>query len=1201
MDLDQQQLLKSWQRYIEITGCEKSKIPVNTIVNCQNVHFKDSDLYENAKSHGVYVELNPDKVVQLNQKYVVFDEESKESVLIDSLSFAFPLLTIHERGRSFYLPLFICDLPTDFLVSDRCSGFSISSNLPETVKLNISVFTNYFDVDADDIDESRNLIDLVALICGEKFVDFRSMYRGLIDWANKRLQLRNNDFKEIFFAPNTDGLIYAQQNEDTTSNLDLVDFKYLLSQVTTHGVSVIQENYPLLSEYIKKNGYNKSIVLKHPVHSMPTFGLFESKYSLGRGQFQAIQAANITPKLPLIAVQGAPGTGKTTLFKSLIAQQITARALSIINDKDQNMNMLVCSTAIKAVDNVIADLKAEDFTQDLNWLWFHGGANQKVSTEITERVEPHIAELEANPFNEPEYNQLQKQILELQSSIFKIVSDYTKLLGQLNTAKKKIPFIPTLQNISPYNDDELNHVLDEFLKDHKNRLDPNYKYSISNLDLLNSYEAGLIERVYTLKDKIKHLSEAQTNIQAFLNYWPQRFTTSQFSDWMLKKKVRGNFSVKFGDYINLLLIKLLAAISPAKANLIDACNVLSEHDQINVLQHKVKLHLTKLEIISQIKSIVENVRHFYSTNQEYLSRYNGCSDITDVLRLKAIHENRKIFELSIKFLYQEQLKQKTELIEALNHWSAMLKGEKTSSNFGKYIKQSEKFYKLISLAYPVVASTLASAYKMSGYRKLEHLKDTKPWNLVLLDEAGMVSVENLVPIMSRSTTAMIVGDPLQLEPIRTISKPSAQKIYHEFFQHNDEAYAMQGPGQVTAYHRAAGTLTGEVRDIGDGIVLDEHRRCQAPIAQLFIDIAKYKGISVSTFKPSERVQKAFESLNAHHLMFYHVDGLRESGKSNLDEVRAIGELLNQLEAAGYNLCADIGIITPYADQKRLLINAYGKRMEQSQLAKIGTIHQFQGVGFEVIIFSPVIFEESDSSTFLNSRPNMLNVAVSRAKQQFIVVGNYQKLKNSKGALGLIAERASQDFYLELGYQSPSFGEYSESFAVDKTIHNEQHIKAFEQYLSLCQKSFYVIVPWIRNPINGSPQKQLELLKATKERGVEVKVFYGYNNVELNKSEDNDKDLVQTYITALGVENVVRLPSGTHEKVLLIDDRILVVGSWNWLSNAYYKWYGNNDNSQANTKANLAIRRETSIITMDRKLISEYKSQNLTEIPEIHNT
>lgn len=37
-------------------------------------------------------------------------------------------------------------------------------------------------------------------------------------------------------------------------------------------------------------------------------------------------------------------------------------------------------------------------------------------------------------------------------------------------------------------------------------------------------------------------------------------------------------------------------------------------------------------------------------------------------------------------------------------------------------------------------------------------------------------------------------------------------------------------------------------------------------------------------------------------------------------------------------------LLPHADQKRL-ISAYGKRLEQDKMAKIGTIHQFQGVGF----------------------------------------------------------------------------------------------------------------------------------------------------------------------------------------------------------------------------------------------------------------
>lgn len=194
---------------------------------------------------------------------------------------------------------------------------------------------------------------------------------------------------------------------------------------------------------------------------------------------------------------------------------------------------------------------------------------------------------------------------------------------------------------------------------------------------------------------------------------------------------------------------------------------------------------------------------------------------------------------------------------------------------------------------------------------------------------------------------------------------------------------------------------------------------------------------------------------------------------------------------------------------------------------------------------------------------------------------------------MIADRCSAEFYLELGLQSKNYDELANSFNVERHIHDAQHIKAFEYYLENAVQSITIVVPWIRKPYNMRTQKQLELLKAAKNRGVSITVFYGYSNLEINQKDDNDQALVQEYIQALGSNNVIRLPQGTHEKVLLIDDRILIVGSWNWLSNAYYKWYSEDQN-----QSNLAIRRETSVIIMDRKIITQYKAHNLLEVTSL---
>ncbi|MGI2909745.1 AAA domain-containing protein [Tolypothrix sp. VBCCA 56010] len=54
---------------------------------------------------------------------------------------------------------------------------------------------------------------------------------------------------------------------------------------------------------------------------------------------------------------------------------------------------------------------------------------------------------------------------------------------------------------------------------------------------------------------------------------------------------------------------------------------------------------------------------------------------------------------------------------------------------------------------------------------------------------------------------------------------------------------------------------------------------------------------------------------------------------------------------------------------------------------MGTIHTFQGGEKSVIILSTRQCRKEDSLWFINRRPNLLNVAVSRARELFILVGN----------------------------------------------------------------------------------------------------------------------------------------------------------------------------------------------------------------------
>ena len=114
--------------------------------------------------------------------------------------------------------------------------------------------------------------------------------------------------------------------------------------------------------------------------------------------------------------------------------------------------------------------------------------------------------------------------------------------------------------------------------------------------------------------------------------------------------------------------------------------------------------------------------------------------------------------------------------------------------------------------------------------------------------------------------------------------------------------------------------------------------------------------------------------------------------SNLKEIDEINKILDLLKDSGFNLEKDIGIITPYRNQASKLISKFKKKINHTRkLEKIGTVHKFQGAEFPVVLFSPVV-GTNDSIKFINSKANMLNVAVSRAKFIFIVVGNIELLR-----------------------------------------------------------------------------------------------------------------------------------------------------------------------------------------------------------------
>ena len=95
--------------------------------------------------------------------------------------------------------------------------------------------------------------------------------------------------------------------------------------------------------------------------------------------------------------------------------------------------------------------------------------------------------------------------------------------------------------------------------------------------------------------------------------------------------------------------------------------------------------------------------------------------------------------------------------------------------------------------------------------------------------------------------------------------------------------------------------------------------------------------------------------------------------------------------------SDIGVITPYNAQvvliARTLQNALVGREHLLKDIKISTVHSFQGQERRVIIID--FTDDNVPPTHLTAKWNLINVALSRAKEQLVIVGNKDYLLNDE--------------------------------------------------------------------------------------------------------------------------------------------------------------------------------------------------------------
>ena len=124
---------------------------------------------------------------------------------------------------------------------------------------------------------------------------------------------------------------------------------------------------------------------------------------------------------------------------------------------------------------------------------------------------------------------------------------------------------------------------------------------------------------------------------------------------------------------------------------------------------------------------------------------------------------------------------------------------------------------------------------------------------------------------------------------------------------------------------------------------------------------------------------------------------------NLPEAEAVVQRIHELITDNEHDDPDnpqtIGVISPFRAQVELIKHSIMQVLSDSVIRKykieVGTAHTFQGDERDIMVLSWAIAgnSHSQSLTFLQ-RPNLFNVAITRARASLIVVGNKSYCQNS---------------------------------------------------------------------------------------------------------------------------------------------------------------------------------------------------------------
>lgn len=704
-------------------------------------------------------------------------------------------------------------------------------------------------------------------------------------------------------------------------------------------------------------------------------------YSLALSQQFAVNVIvqDLKDQAGLLAVNGPPGTGKTTLLRDVFAAIVVERATLLSRfDKPQaafenahqpkmishwkrhfqGYEMVVASSNNGAVNNVSLEMPKKEAI-DPRWLETYSYFGDVITKVLNKEAWGLVAARLGNKKN-----------------CFDFFSKFWFFSGK----EKRRDFKAHLSSPSRCVDwrASIKRFQGALAREQEIRESLSRFYDISQkLEELKQKKSELAEDIQALKKKYVELKKFKTREHNLLSDQQQLLDLAY-----IKRKEHHNQLPSILEIV-LSLSQAFFEWRRKKAVYQEAV----ERYEVQVESFKISYHQAAKALLEVEETGIAKKQLLKETTEQIerlevlLKRYREASamkipslqawlanehqrELASIWDCPKWREAREVVFLEALRLHQDFISlNKERFLDNLEYLYQWLSG---SNDINVNTRDIEAAWTTFFFVVPIVSTTFASFSRL--FRKIG--QERLGW--LFIDEAGQAHPQAAVGAIWRSKRTIIIGDQLQLEPVVTMPL-SAQEALRKHY--GVEEVWMPGKTSVQA-------LADRVSQFGTRLTINNkqywlsmplrvHRRCSKPIFDI-INRVFYDGLML--FGTFEKVV-----------------AMRESGWIDVvsqvaDEhwIPAEGEALHHLLDEIPEDVDRIFLITPFKSVEERL-NRYRKLRSNID---VGTIHKMQGKEADVVILvlggDP---KKPNAKRLVSAKPNLLNVAVSRAKTRLFIIGN----------------------------------------------------------------------------------------------------------------------------------------------------------------------------------------------------------------------